>query len=377
MKIKSKKICFSPTTFRDWSVIFCEISYLMFTREFKKQFQWHFTDAIYLWDGQKTTAYRDKDEQRRGIFELVISKMKNDKFFITDLNNKVLEEVKEIEIFFNELVAEDFDDFSKDKIGSKFDEYVSKMATIGPKLLIVQFFPMQFGGGNDLKNKFKEEIDLCIETRGKWEKFVGPTADKLAIKFGTAALKKTAIEEKLARFLTIREARTLFHGKISKSEENNLNKRLRTRVKYYLLGGGEIWSIPLKSYLEERGWELEAQIANDIKKEIKGSTCFKTTAHIKGRVVVVQNKREIGKVNEGDILVTPAVVPEYSPIYNKLLAIITDEGGITSHAAIVARELQIPCIIGTKIATQVLHDGDWVEVDADAGVVRILERIEK
>lgn len=53
-------------------------------------------------------------------------------------------------------------------------------------------------------------------------------------------------------------------------------------------------------------------------------------------------------------------------------AIVTDEGGLTSHAAIVARELKKPCIVGTKIATDVLRDGDLVEVDADKGVVRKL-----
>ena len=55
------------------------------------------------------------------------------------------------------------------------------------------------------------------------------------------------------------------------------------------------------------------------------------------------------------------------------LAFVTDEGGITCHAAIIAREMKKPCIIGTKFATQVLKDGDLVEVDADAGVVRIIE----
>ena len=56
-------------------------------------------------------------------------------------------------------------------------------------------------------------------------------------------------------------------------------------------------------------------------------------------------------------------------------AIVTDEGGITSHAAIIARELKIPAIIGTKIATKVLHDGDLVEVDANNGIVKILSKI--
>jgi pyruvate,water dikinase len=55
-------------------------------------------------------------------------------------------------------------------------------------------------------------------------------------------------------------------------------------------------------------------------------------------------------------------------------AIITNQGGITSHAAITSREMKIPCIIGTKIATKVLKDGDLVEVDANRGVVKIIKR---
>jgi len=55
-------------------------------------------------------------------------------------------------------------------------------------------------------------------------------------------------------------------------------------------------------------------------------------------------------------------------------AIVTDEGGITCHAAIIARELKVPCVIGTKIATQVLKDGDLVEVNANQGIVKILKK---
>jgi len=54
----------------------------------------------------------------------------------------------------------------------------------------------------------------------------------------------------------------------------------------------------------------------------------------------------------------------------KAIAIVTDEGGLLSHAAIVSREMGIPCVVGTKIATQVLKDGELVEVDAERGVVR-------
>ena len=56
----------------------------------------------------------------------------------------------------------------------------------------------------------------------------------------------------------------------------------------------------------------------------------------------------------------------------KAKAIVTDEGGVTSHAAVVSRELGIPCVIGTKLATKVFKDGDFVEVDAEKGIVKIV-----
>ncbi len=80
------------------------------------------------------------------------------------------------------------------------------------------------------------------------------------------------------------------------------------------------------------------------------------------------------KMNKGDILVSIATNPDIVPAMKKAAAIITEQGGITSHAAIVSREFNTPCIIGTKIATKVLHDGDLVEVDADKGIVKIIKR---
>jgi pyruvate,water dikinase len=65
--------------------------------------------------------------------------------------------------------------------------------------------------------------------------------------------------------------------------------------------------------------------------------------------------------------------PNYLIAMKRAVAFVTDEGGITCHAAIVAREMQKPCIIGTKIATQVLKDGDLVEVDANKGIVKIIK----
>ena len=102
--------------------------------------------------------------------------------------------------------------------------------------------------------------------------------------------------------------------------------------------------------------------------EIRGSIAYR--GFVKGVVSVLRNTKEIALFKEGNILVTNQTTPEFVPAMKKAAAIVTDQGGITAHAAIIARELKKPCIIGTKIATKVLKDGDIVEVDANTGIVR-------
>jgi phosphohistidine swiveling domain-containing protein len=106
--------------------------------------------------------------------------------------------------------------------------------------------------------------------------------------------------------------------------------------------------------------------------EIKGLPASKGVA--RGKVKVIKKIHDLINMQQDDILVASMTRPEYVPAMKKAAAIVTDEGGITCHAAIVARELQKPCIIGTKIATKVLRDGDLVEVDAENGLVKILSK---
>lgn len=101
--------------------------------------------------------------------------------------------------------------------------------------------------------------------------------------------------------------------------------------------------------------------------EIKGMVAYR--GKVSGRVRIVPDPKNCLDFQEGDILVAGMTRPEYLPLMKKSGAFITDAGGLLSHAAIVARELKKPCIIGTEIATKVLKDGDLVEVDAEKGVV--------
>ncbi|OGH95021.1 MAG: hypothetical protein A2538_05050 [Candidatus Magasanikbacteria bacterium RIFOXYD2_FULL_41_14] len=92
-----------------------------------------------------------------------------------------------------------------------------------------------------------------------------------------------------------------------------------------------------------------------------------------GKVVIISPNQITGTVIQaGDVLVCNMTSPDYLPLMQKAVAVITDLGGILSHAAIVCRELKKPAVVGTKNATQVLKDGDLVEVDGDNGTVRII-----
>jgi len=105
-------------------------------------------------------------------------------------------------------------------------------------------------------------------------------------------------------------------------------------------------------------------------KEFSGSVAYKGKA--KGIARVISTDSEIYRVKKGDILVCNLTNPNYNPVFPRVAGIVTDEGGILCHSAIMAREFKIPCIIGTKFATRILKDGDIIEVDATKGIVRKL-----
>jgi len=88
-----------------------------------------------------------------------------------------------------------------------------------------------------------------------------------------------------------------------------------------------------------------------------------------GRVAIIREVKDTGSVKEGDILVTKMTNPDMVPAMRKVAAIVTDEGGMTCHAAIVSRELGTPAVVGTKTATHVLKSGQLITVDGEKGII--------
>ncbi|MCD4694043.1 phosphoenolpyruvate synthase, partial [bacterium] len=104
---------------------------------------------------------------------------------------------------------------------------------------------------------------------------------------------------------------------------------------------------------------------------IKGNTAY--PGKIEGVVKIINSTKDLDKMEEGNVLVSIQTMPELLPAMKKASAFITNIGGITSHAAIMSREMKVPCVVGTKIATQILKDEDMVEVDADNGIIRVIK----
>jgi pyruvate,water dikinase len=110
---------------------------------------------------------------------------------------------------------------------------------------------------------------------------------------------------------------------------------------------------------------------SDVPTELRGNAGSPGTAT--GTVRVLRSLSEADRLQPGDILVTEFTAPPWTPLFATAAAVVTDAGGILSHCAVVAREYGIPAVVGTARATSALRDGQRVEVNGDAGLVRILD----
>jgi phosphohistidine swiveling domain-containing protein len=140
----------------------------------------------------------------------------------------------------------------------------------------------------------------------------------------------------------------------------------------YMLKGGKLFF-----YAGSKAKKIRKLFKSDSAGNVKADSFSGSVAYpgkAKGIVKIVNSTSDINKFNAGNVLVSYSTNPSLVPAMNKAAAIITNTGGVTCHAAIVARELKIPCVIGTKIATKILKDGDIVEVDADNGIITILKK---
>jgi len=164
-----------------------------------------------------------------------------------------------------------------------------------------------------------------------------------------------------------------------KEQINNLNqlkKIIQTQKKGYLFCWTKYTPLYLESGLKAaKIFENYKVKFEENQQEIMGQVACQGI--VKGRVRIIFNTHQKVKFEEGEVLVTGMTSPDFVPLMRKASAIVTDLGGITCHFAIISREFNKPCIVGTLNATRLLRNGDLVEVDANCGRVRKINKKRK
>lgn len=176
--------------------------------------------------------------------------------------------------------------------------------------------------------------------------------------------RENNIPEELALKLTFKD---ITGWKISVEILDEIKERRKGAVYYYKNKEKSCWLYGEKA---QRIYKLLVDSLR--KKELTGMIANK--GKIIGEVKLIENKSDFQKFKKGNILVATMTRPEYVPLMKIAGAIVTEEGGLTCHAAIVSRELKIPCVVGAQGILSAIKDGDLVEVDAEKGVIKIIKK---
>jgi len=234
--------------------------------------------------------------------------------------------------------------------------------------------------------ELKEKVKTIIEKRnfGKEEKWLIHilrssaiwTDERKMLDFQLFFLYNNVLLEFEKRYkISVVHLKYLFTNELVDLEKNTekLEKLAEQRIKKEFMLISESGDVRIATDLElQRVREIIDRQSQ--KSDIRGNVaCRGAETKYIANVKVLRSSKECSKVEKGEILVATMTTPDYVLAMNRALGFITDEGGVTCHAAIIAREMNKPCIIGTKNATQLLKDGDKIEMDVLNGSVRILK----
>lgn len=173
-------------------------------------------------------------------------------------------------------------------------------------------------------------------------------------------------EPQLFSYLTFGEFNNVVHD-FSTFNLQEIEKRKEWCMYWYDFEAETYFFNYDKNYSNDIGLQTE-----DLEEKTEFSGSIAQKGIVQGVVRIVNDLKDVTEFNKGDILVSINTNPSLMPVLKDAGAIITDEGGIMCHASIISRELHIPCVIGTKIATKTLKNGDVVEVNADEGIIKKL-----
>lgn len=238
-----------------------------------------------------------------------------------------------------------------------------------PFLCILGFYNCfhRYIGNQESKDKISPELAKKIGLERDYIARLYPLMETDFEICANAIGKETGFDGNLLKYMSITEIRPFLKTKkLSQEQIAELKKR---KKEYFFIYTEEeakehiYTDEDLVKKMDDKYFKIDD---TDVK-TFKGFSAY--PGIVKGYVHVKGNK----DAEDNFILITTMTHPDDVPLIKKCSAIVTDEGGMLSHVAVIARELKKPCIIGTKIATSVLKQGDYIEVDADKSVVRKLK----
>lgn len=260
------------------------------------------------------------------------------------------------------LQADEFE--PRQRLTSICDMYPKYMSCIGVYNCFWRYL------GNDEQKSVLTESDINRISVGRelLAKFY-PKVEKAINDCVNGIGGKEGFERDLLRYFSLSEMGKFLDGHLSITDTENTLRLRREKYFYMYVEEGTREEIVTNKPVIEKLWNEFYEVPAE--PQIKGFSVCKGV--VRGEVYnrqISSSRRAVPK--EGFILVASMTRPDDLELIKSCAAIVTDEGGILSHAAVIARELQKPCIIGTKHASRILKDGITVEVNADTGNVKIL-----
>ena len=198
------------------------------------------------------------------------------------------------------------------------------------------------------------------DARKSFNQMAGNTLRKFAEEFS----RKSGLEINAVEYMFHWEMKNLF--KLNKQRIREIESRPKGWL--YFKTGLEKFSAMKGKQAERLNVFLKEQVGKY--SGLSGMPAY--AGIVEGKVKIIRDQNDFHKMKKGDILVAPNTRPEFLPVLKIAGAIISQEGGITCHAAIVSRELKTPCIVGVQGILSVIKDGDTIEVDAEKGLIRKL-----
>jgi len=346
---------------RDFCLCMADIWHGLLSEGLKAELGQGIDSQVARFNGRTSEYYRPTQEME-AFKQNLINK---------DLDNEVLSAKRFEEFRGNiELVAALLDKIATGDLAKKkefFEESLRLCKLVYPYIPLANFLPryredfLKVHTDPEAEVVLKRWYDARLFSEGKFEAIDLYWRDMIG-----DFLEQFGVSRDYAHLVRFQELERL----VADNEPPELEV-LKSRQAGYILYKGElIVGQDFAEFLRDYDFEYpDLKVKEQV--EIKGQVAS-VGGIVQGKVQTIMNLAEVANFQAGNILVTGMTVPDFLPAIKIAKAIVTDEGGITCHAAIVSREMKIPCVIGTKIASRVLKDGDLVEVDTNTGIIKKL-----